>query len=642
MFRSLIAFKGFFLVIAFFLSSLSAERAIGEPLPSENSLPETAPAEETPARTVFLELDAVEDAKYYDVQVRPANNAWIEPLKIRTSGQAMRFRLSPGRYELRARSVNDRVAPGEWGPWADFWVHFRPPENVSPANLTVIDPKGSSNEVVTFEWPEVSGARFYLFRINDSSGKNIRTVKTQKTWITSELSVNGKYLWSVSPLLNSEQANAPDLKPTWNSLTISRPNESLRPILFQVQALPDVDKYQFEFVKFIGENETGEPSRFDSKIPDVKVRLGPGSYEMRVRTVFNDETLGDWSAPEKFYVAIPAPNLTSPKSGESIDPSDLENKVTLKWQSIAEAYRYRVQVYNSKNVKIIEETITDRSLVAKLAADDTYTWSVQAFSQFEPVREPAVNAEMSVAKESFKIDPYVKLDLSSAEEPSQFYGWARQITSFAEYDSRNWDTSNRIQQKLFGGTSEAAIGFWHRKSNYGLLASGSLSGFTIQADTHFYTGASILLARRTLFEDGSRLRVWIGAAYKEVPEILTADSANVFRFENVSSYGPEARVSYMRSINERWGWHTFANLYFGVIGGRSANGEAPFNNYSASAGLQASYRYSESITAMFGYTYQAEEARYPSQDLFKNPNVARMAGHYLGFTVLFGLEKAQR
>lgn len=646
MFLSLREFRVFFLVTFLLFSSLLTERAMGESLPTENMVEdasvETAPNEEVPARTVYLELDVVEDAKFYDVEVRPANNAWTEPLKIRTSGQAMRFRLSPGKYELRARSVDDRVAPGEWGRWAEFWVHFRAPENISPADKTVIEPMANTNEVVTFEWPEVPLARFYLFRLKDATGNNLRTVKTEKTWITSELAVNGKYQWSVTPLLSKAHANASDLEPIWNSLTVSTPNETLRPILFQVQPLPEVDRYQFEFVKFVGENETGEPARFDSKIPDFKVRLGPGSYEMRVRTVFKDKALGNWSAPEKFYVAIPAPQLDSPKNGARIDPSDIENEVTLKWKSIDEAFRYRVQVFNSKNVKILDETITDRFIVVKLQAGDTYTWSVQAFSQFEPVREPAANAEISVAKESFKIDPYIRLNLSTAEEPSQFYGWARQITSFANYDSRNWDTSNRIQQVLFGGSTEAAAGYWHRKSNYGLLASGSISGFTILSDTHFYNGASLLLARRKVFEDGSRLRLWLGGAYREVPEILTAGSATIFRFENISSYGPEARVSYMRSINERWGWHTFANLYFGAFGRTSANGETPFNNYSVSAGLQASYRYSEQTTAMFGYTYQAEEARYPSQDVFKNPNVARMAGHYLGFTILFGLEKAQR
>lgn len=212
-----------------------------------------------PARTIFIEMGAVAAAAKYDVQVRPYGQNWAGALKMTTDQPQLRLRLTPGHYSIRTRSLDADGKKGVWGRWKEFWVHFKPPKNVVPADGTVIPPMGNKEEKITFEWPKIELAKFYLFILRDQQNRVLQKVVTPQTWFVSRVAVNQSYTWAVTPLASKEDASQ-GVEIVWHNFSVDEPNETLRSVFFQIGEVKKVKFYQFEFVKFTGDNQTTEPS----------------------------------------------------------------------------------------------------------------------------------------------------------------------------------------------------------------------------------------------------------------------------------------------------------------------------------------------------------------------------------------------
>ncbi len=607
-----------------------------------------------PARTVFIEMNGVEAAKKYDVQVRPFGQNWSGAYKLETEEPQVRLRLTPGHYSIRTRSQDGDNRKGVWGRWKEFWVHFKPPKNVLPADGTVIPPMGNKEEKITFEWPAVELSKFYLFILKDQSGRILQKaiMPSSQTWFVARVAVNREYKWSVTPLLAKEDATMKDIEIAWHDFSVDEPNETLRSVFFQIAEQKKVKFYQFEFVKFTGGNQTTEPSQYDSYTPDVRIRLGPGKYEVRARNVYADNSKSDWNAPQTFYVEIPPPTLVAPKNGDLLEPTDHElSKVMLKWKKVREAARYQVTVFRDSDGKIVLNEFTkDNYFDARLPHETKYHWQVLAYNPDEKDKGPGSDrwpaAENStkpkLPSNVFSIDTYIKLELTNSEEPSQLYAWASHRSSMIGYIANNYDNGTALTNNVFGGTGEVALGYWHRKTDYGLLGVAALSGFTIESQTYLYNSASVLFGKRYKLGGNKRLRWWAGASYHETPEIQSDLYVTNITFGKIAGYGPEARLSFMFDVTEKIGGHLFTQLNYVPFILETPNGQPAVTPIAYGIGLQGTRRLDNGWIGMLGYSYQAEQAGYGSFDRTGKPNVITWSGHFLTLSLQFGLEESYR
>jgi len=599
---------------------------------------------DVPARTVFFELNPVSNAASYNIQVKAISQRWAAPYTTAVDGTTLRLRLTPGEYKLRTRSKDDKSQPGPWGKWEKFWVHFRAPTEIFPSdNLTII-PKGNADERVTFEWPAVPHAKFYVFSLYDAKGNSMKHLRTAQTWVPVELKLGAHYLWKIVPLTSKDEPEPP--ASALHEFAVSVPNTDLRQVQVQVEPKKRAVSYDFEFLKFVNDKETGEPTIQNSKEATFKAALSPGEYEMRARTIYDDGSRSNWTPPERFWVAVANPKHVLPVDNAKIDPTDdIQAKVKLKWRPAKEAKRYHVFVWDDKDKLVDDEETESHSLTLGLPHNQKYKWSVIALQDREKSRGPASTSSSALPEDttSFEIEKYKRLDLGVSEEPSQVYAWGRYLTSNIQYNASNYDNNTKIRENVFGGTGELAAGYWHRKSDFGLLLAASDSGFRTVGKVYTYNYASLLLGYRLKPENGpARWRFWLGMGYKETPEILKNPVDDVY-FSKLAAWTPETRISYLGEFNNRYGYQLYGSYLTEVASVKTVNDQPLRSLYQLNLGAYATYKFSDDVLAMAGYSYQIDSASYQSADpLTHGTNTLSFAGHYLSLTLQIGLEKAQR
>lgn len=616
--------------------------------PDSNQKDESIPIEkiesskDIPGRVLFLKLNHVDDAKTYEIQIRPQNRSWVDPYSVKTDREKLRLRVTPGKYEIRTRSIDARNRRGGWLAWRAFTVPFKQPTNVYPAENMVIAAKGSADEKLTFEWPEIKSARGYRFKLYDEKRKLLRHAITTRNWNIVPLTVKQNYFWSVTPLVSMNDVDRPEFEKLI-AFELSEPDPELTPVGLTLTANPRAIKYQFELVKMLSEDESSEPTIYESFEAEFKARLAPGRYELRVRTVYDNNTTSAWGRPTAMSIPIPRPELIAPEHGAAIEPfDDQSNPIQLRWKKSKWASAYQVMIYNTDHQLIHQEIAKQPELTVRLPHRQSYTWSVKALLPGEISREPANEYQPRPSDRSFEIGQYIKLALGQSEEPSQLYAWSRFMFSNINYLAENYDNGNRLNQSLLASTGEIAAGYWHRKTSYGVLATGSLSGIDVAGTTSFYNQYSLLAGYRKSFEDQKRLRFWIGPSIKETPEVMISGFNNNIDIKTIGTLGPSALAAFFDSFNETSGYQIYVGAFYGMMGLSTPNGldQKQFSSYFAS--IYGTYKWSKDVTSLLGYTFQRDEAGYKSADRSGNDNHVNYAGHYLSLSIIFGLQEAEK
>ncbi|MEK2645799.1 hypothetical protein [Bdellovibrio sp. BCCA] len=597
--------------------------------------------QDTPARSIRVTLGTVENAAFYEAQVVPYKHIWAQPMQftVPTAEPIIRLRLNPGQYQIRTRSLSDQRMPGPWGPYKAFWVNFSPLRSAFPKPNSVVEAKSDKNETITFEWPKKDGAKFYLYILKNHKGENLRILLTKRNWLRESLQPESQYYWSVLPVQNKSHALSL-LKQTGgvscHRFSLVKATEGGRVLNVKVTANNKAEKYQFEVVSVSKNNETSEPSTYDSFSPGVALKLAPGEYEIRSRYILEGNTPSEWSAPSSFFIARSAPRPLSPEPQSTVESTDdLKSQTRFEWLADKGADRYEFSLF-ADDGSLIETKITqDPWVILNLPAGQRYKWSVKALSPREK-SNPVDRAPASATE--FAINNYVKLDLGVSEESSQFYGWARQISSFSSLKGANYDLNSIVNQTLYSGETEGAIGYWHRKSRLGVLGQVGTSGVIIDGQYHAYNDAGIHLGYRHILANGARLRFWLGYAYKEIPEVLTHPFTSQVDVKLLKSMGPELRTAYFASITERIGYQIQASYYLGTQDLGTPNGLSQKNRYSYKGSLFGTYQSDELNKWLIGYTYNVEHAEYATNDPIGLPNTVELTGHYLSLMYEFGLQ----
>jgi hypothetical protein len=599
-------------------------------------------SKDVPARTVTIEIDRVEDADFYEVHVRPKRQKWSEDYRevFSTDQQRISFRLSPGHYTVRTRSLNKIKVPGPWSREIEFWVRFKSIKDAFPADGQEIIPMGNKTESLTFEWPEIASAQTYFFILRDEKGEILQSLETSKTWLKAHLKTNASYSWMAFPMSKKGEFKTveelEEVSKEYKTFKILTPPEEGRPILFSVDNIPNAEVYEFEIVRSLTDNRRSEPSFFKSRDGEKQVRLTPGVYEMRARGVYADKNKGDWSQPEKFVVQLNPPDPIGPSDDNVVETFDDEKSpITFTWTRAKEAERFRLTVYDKDGQIVHTEVTSESQLTIQLAELTEYHWIVEAYTPGEEVREPPKKPRVSHV---FKTAKYKKLSLAASEEPSQLYGWIKHDSSLVNYQGINRDLNAVVNQRIYGGTGELALGYWHRKSDFGLLTHGALSGFTIVGKTSTYMNYGIHLGHRFKINATTRLRVWAGFTYYEFSEIRTTPFTNFVSFEKIKTNGPQLQVSYLKDVTDILGWHVSGQVYHPTANQGSPNGLPVNHETSYSVSLWGTYRFTD-YKGMVGYTYKIEQLSYLSDDPNGGDNRIELSGHFLSFRLEFGLQE---
>lgn len=617
-------------------ATFAATRGEG-PLPFDTEV-------DVPARSTIIEFTSTEGATRYQVQIRSYSRFWAHNYEFELPGDdpKLRIRLNPGQYGVRTRAFDGEGFYGPWSGWQKFWIHYTPSTSVYPPEGAVIKPKSGVRELINFEWPIDKQAYGYLFVLRDAEQNVIRKEVIRTPWNLVELELAASYSWAFFPLRTPQEYKAKDpqlpVEQNYYSFRIQGPAPGTKDMQITATESPRATKYQFEFLKLDAKGERGDSSVFESPVPDFKIAIAPGTYEARVRTFFSDNSISDWSPPWQFFVPYEKVRVISPSDNTVLDPIDFQHPVTLKWHPQLDVHHYVVYIYDPQGGFVKSYSSEKPTVDITLEHNRMYRWLVIPYSANQSEIKPP---EMPDYATRLKVDRYIPLLMATSEEPSHIYGWGRYYTSMIDYQGRNYDLNSKVEQPIYGGTGEVALGYWHRKSHFGLLGHVGLSGFEVNNSIYNYASGGLHLGYRYFMENGNRLRLWLGYAYQEFPEFLRDPFLKNYDYHRIDTAGPQLQISYMGDFanHPKYGWHVYGTLYRGIEGMQTPNGLPIVPEISFTLGAFGTYKWTDDQKWMLGYAYRQENIRYKSNDRTGLDNFSQTTGHYLNLSIEFGLTK---
>lgn len=152
-----------------------------------------ARAEEPYKRKVHLEIDAIEGAKSYEIEID--NKGQKEKFKV--TDPAWSGMLPPGAYTMRSRSLDYRNVPGGWSQPEAFEVGLEKIKNLEPTPDTVVKAPPGKTATVEMKWSAVGGVSEYQVEVKGPDGFEKKDTVRSQTWRV-DLPVAKTYDWKVT------------------------------------------------------------------------------------------------------------------------------------------------------------------------------------------------------------------------------------------------------------------------------------------------------------------------------------------------------------------------------------------------------------------------------------------------------------
>jgi hypothetical protein len=155
----------------------------------------TARAESPIEREVTLEIEEIEAAQSYDLEIK----------KI-TGGEAKQFsiarplwvgRLAIGKYEMRNRSIDQRGVAGSWSKPEAFSVGLDKPKMIEPDAKVSLNSDEEGRLNMRWKWEPVEGAYSYAIEIKGSDGRFQVLQAVDGTTFEQSLPEAQRYTWKV-------------------------------------------------------------------------------------------------------------------------------------------------------------------------------------------------------------------------------------------------------------------------------------------------------------------------------------------------------------------------------------------------------------------------------------------------------------
>lgn len=217
-------------------------------------------------RNVEIELEPVEGASVYEIQVRRKDERGATPMTFKTKKPIWSATIKPGTYDMQVRSYDNRGAPGDWSPPTEIDVKLPAIIVKGPEAKAVIKAASTSSEAVRLAWEPVPGANGYKVQIK-SEGDAYSTEKDVggPEW-TADLPVGHLYTWNVAAIDYRGQSG--DLAGEGYQFELRGPPlkkpRIMKPISKYIKQLtwtaPDhATTYTYELTRYNASNKTWDP-----------------------------------------------------------------------------------------------------------------------------------------------------------------------------------------------------------------------------------------------------------------------------------------------------------------------------------------------------------------------------------------------
>lgn len=355
-------------------------------------------------QSVVLMWDAVPTARAYKVEVNEDIN--FTPASVVFSASsvtetALFANLPKGEkvYYWRVKA-DDSKNSGDWSDVRSFTTTFRAVNLISPDTSVSGQPRN-----VTFNWENAFPTHEYIFQLSTSADFTAESMVQVDTLNTNTIASvlpnhNTTYFWRVAVI------DAGNCNGTWSDVRtiasvvdapvlVTPANNAIRQntaILFTWETVNGATLYDLE-VSNTNTFATVVASLYSNNKPNgfVSNLKNSSDYFWRVRAK-NDKGTGAWSVVYKFTTSLETPVLVSPEHNAVKVPTTVE----LKWNKVANAHHYKLDVSSDANFATIVKTVADLDTnvysvsglnnfkvyywrVAAVKADDTTPWATRSF-----------------------------------------------------------------------------------------------------------------------------------------------------------------------------------------------------------------------------------------------------------------------
>ena len=218
-----------------------------------------------------------------------------------------------------------------------------------------------------------------------------------------------------------------------------------RTVEFEFDEVIDATRYDFEFREFGKSELIKNLSQKESK---VELTLPFNYYEYRQRTLDKRKVPGPWSAWEKFAVAVPDIQITSPGLNTKINSRETDQAtVQVAWTGAAGVKNFEVKVIDLKTKKEMASLKTEKSKVEfQLSVAATYEVTVKT-----ALSDTTIDELNTSSKSQFSIIAAAleKPEIKSLESPyARFITWEKdklaesynvKVESYSQ-KLRKWET----------------------------------------------------------------------------------------------------------------------------------------------------------------------------------------------------------
>lgn len=237
-------------------------------------------AEPKVRRNVEIELEPVDGASLYEIQVKRKDERGAPALHFKTKKPTWSATIKPGTYEMQVRSYDGRGAPGDWSPPTDIQVKLPAIIVKGPNTKSTIKAQNTDSENVRLAWEPVPGANGYKVQLKNEDGSFSKDKDVGSPEWTADLPVGHAYSWNVAAIdyrgdsgdLTSEgyqfELRGPPLKKPRVTKPLSKYVKQL------TWSAPDhATTYSYELTRYNSSSKTWETIAKGDNLKEPKVDL---------------------------------------------------------------------------------------------------------------------------------------------------------------------------------------------------------------------------------------------------------------------------------------------------------------------------------------------------------------------------------
>lgn len=476
--------------------------------------------------------------------------------------------------------------------------------------------------LVTFEWEQIEGAQGYDVEVSKKikDKDKLYQIKTKHPQWEGRLTPGSYYIkirafdhrgvpgdWSDALPLLVNLDNVAVKSPEPNSQVKTSENDTVD-MNFQWHPVQMADKYKLTIVTREGEKvleETLNKTNFKTSLAVAK------EYQLQISAVSEDGLQSDEVTAVPFSVLGKKLQKPAPEKPKN----EFVRELTWTPVSHAENYEYSIQKFDPKTrswkqIKSGTSTEAKIDFPAKWSGG-TYALKVQSKSA---LRQDSESIEMKFKVRNGDRSPASEFNTmvrQSIDRVSKWYAFFSYFVTQIKYSSIYYDTAGATSYNSLGGTTRFGLGYNHEKYNWGFLGAIDYSGFQSEKGgilTYFAADAAAVYKKR--LRDRDEFRLHMGLFMRELPATLANGRTGEYSDSKIASAGPHLGAEYWYAMSPKWGLQANAHVYTNIMKLSTPNGAGINPSHSLQLGFLGSYRYSERMSFLGGFSRREDKIRY--------------------------------